>query len=85
MESEVKSGTHDSEKFKKLGVNQILNYHSKDRKRDEAPNRVSKFGRSVTVAPPPRATFSPELKNLTNPPTVTSIDATEAGELMRKA
>ena len=72
-------------KFNKLDVNKMLNYHSKDKKREEAPSRISKYGRSTTVAPPPRSNFSTLNQIVTNPPTVTSIEATEAGELMRNA
>ena len=65
-----------------------MNFNEKDskkrHKRETAPKRISKFGRSVTTDPAARSTFATEIVSV-NPPTVTSIDANEAGEVMRIA
>jgi hypothetical protein len=71
-----------------LNLSTILNYDKKElkrrSKREIAPDRVSKFGRSSTVVPVARPEFKYDLENV-NPPTVTSIDAIEAGDAMRRA
>lgn len=87
-ESGTKNQIETKYDFRKLNANKVLSYPEKDQKRrnkrEIAPPRVSKYGRSTTVAPEPNLTFLSEINSF-NPPTVTSIDADQAGEAMRKA
>jgi hypothetical protein len=77
-ESDTKNNIETTYDFRKININKVLNYNEKDQKkrskREIAPARVSKYGRSTTVAPVPKSAFSIEVNSF-NPPTVTSIDA----------